>query len=219
MNEEKDNINIVYVDINLLVANPWNSNIVNHENELKLEESINRFGFVGPIVARKKKNGLHQIIGGYHRVKVAKKLGYSQLPVIIKDVSDSKAKEIGLMLNSRYGADDSLLLAELINSLDDAFELTAFLPMSDIEVETLMSATSYDFDTLDDLDDDLDELPESPSLSVKTSAIMRFKVSLEDASGIQEIIASTMKTNGFSESDALTNAGDALAHILLNSKD
>jgi len=144
---------------------------------------------------------------------------YSQLPVIIKDVSDSKAKEIGLMLNSRYGADDSLLLAELINSLDDAFELTAFLPMSDIEVETLMSATSYDFDTLDDLDDDLDELPESPSLSVKTHTIMRFKVSLEDASGIQEIIASTMKTNGFSESDALTNAGDALAHILLNSKD
>lgn len=215
-----EKLNIQYINPELLMSNPWNSNVMSLENEAKLAESLKRNDMFDAIIARELKDGSYQILGGEHRTKVAKKIGLTELPVIVlKNISDNKAKEISLAHNARYGADDSLKLSDLMNSLDDAFDLSSFLPISDIEIETLMSATKFDFDSLELLDDDdLDEMP-TPSQSTKTHTIMRFKVSLEDASEIQEQITSVMKINGFSESDALTNAGDALAHILLNSKD
>lgn len=190
---------------------------MSRENEALLEESLKRNDLFDPIIARELRNGSYQILGGQHRTKVAKKLGFEELPVVVlKDISDNKAKEISLIDNARYGADDSMKLADLLNSLDDVYDLSSFMPISNIEIETLISATKFDFDELEMLDDDLDEIPVAAAPLQKTHTIMRFKVSIEDAAEIQELIAATIKVNGFSESDALTNAGDALTHILLN---
>lgn len=218
---DKDSrLKITYVSPDLLKNNPWNSNTMSLENEAKLMASIERNDFYDSIVARLLPDNSLEIIGGEHRVKVAKKMGIKEIPVtILKDISDNRAKEICLSHNSRYGEDDSLKLSELLNSLDDPEIMSSILPLSDLEIETFMSASKIDMDSLEMLLDDseLDEIPldEAPTPQ-KTHTIMRFKVSIEDAAAIQELIKETIKTNGFKDSDALTNAGDALVHVLLH---
>ena len=47
-------------------------------------------------------------------------------------ISDKKAKEIGLVDNGRYGADDTLQLAQLLDGLGvQADELSSFMPYSE----------------------------------------------------------------------------------------
>lgn len=220
MMEQTKKIDITYIDPNLLISNPWNSNVMSLENEAKLAESLKRNSMYDAIIARELFDGTYQILGGEHRTRVAKKIGIKELPVIVlKNIDDNKAKEISLTHNARYGSDDSLKLSDLLNSLDDANILSDIMPYSSIEIETLMSASKIDFDSLislDDLDDDLDEMDAKVSLP-KTHTIMRFKVSIEDATSIEDLLKESIKVNGFTESDALTNAGDALVQCLLNS--
>jgi len=218
--EQTKKIDITYLAPELLISNPWNSNVMSLENEAKLAESLKRNDMYDAIIARKLFDGSYQILGGEHRTRVAKKIGMKEMPVIVlENISDNKAKEISLTHNARYGADDSLKLSDLLNSLDDANILTDIMPYSMIEIETLMSASKVDFESLiglDDFDDDdLEGLSEKTFLP-KTHTIMRFKISLEDAASIEEMLKSTIKINGFTESDALTNAGDALVHHLLS---
>lgn len=217
--EQTKKIDITYLSPELLVSNPWNSNVMSLENEMKLAESLKRNNMYDAIIARQLFDGSYQILGGEHRTRVAKKIGIKELPVIVlKNISDNQAKEISLTHNARYGADDSLKLSDLLNSLDDASILTDIMPYSMIEIETLMSASKIDFDSLVSLDfddDEIDELSEKTFLP-KTHTIMRFKVSIEDAASIEEMLKESIKINGFTESDALTNAGDALVHCLLS---
>lgn len=63
------------------------------------------------------------------------------MPVInLGKISDKKAKEIGLVDNGRYGADDTLRLAELLEELGDMKELSSFMPYDSGELESIFSA-------------------------------------------------------------------------------
>ena len=217
--EQTKKIDITYISTELLTSNPWNSNVMSLENEAKLAESLKRNNMYDAIIARELFDGSYQILGGEHRTRVAKKIGIKELPVIVlKNINDNQAKEISLTHNARYGADDSLKLSDLLNSLEDANILSDIMPLSVIEIETLMSASKIDLNSLIGLEfdeDDIEELGDKTSLP-KTHTIMRFKVSLEDAANIEQMLKDTIKINGFTDSDALTNAGDALVHHLLS---
>lgn len=214
--EQSKKLDIQYINLDLLKPNPWNSNVMSLENEAKLEESLRRNDNFKTLTVRVLDDGSYQILGGEHRAKVAKKIGIAELPsVILRDISDSKAKEISLIDNSRYGSDDNLLLAEILASLDDVDVISDIMPFSEIEIETLMSASKFDLDDLGTLDDlDEDDLNDTPA-ATKTHTVMRFKIALEDAAEIEELLKRSMKLNGYTESDSLTNAGDALVNLLL----
>ena len=208
-----------YIDPNLLLENPWNSNVMSSEGQVMLENSILRFGMdFRPVVARVIENKQLQIIGGQHRARAAKSLGIEKIPVIIySNLSDEMAKEIGIVDNSRYGDDDPLKLSELLKSLDSVDELPTFVPISHEDIESLSMATKIDLDSLEfdtDLDTDLDT-DQSKTTTPKTHTIIRFKVSIDDSYEIQSVIDHTVKEQGFDEKDSLMNAGDALVHLLL----
>jgi ParB-like chromosome segregation protein Spo0J len=189
------------------------------ENEQKLTNSIKRHDMFAPLLARELKDGSLEIIGGEHRAKIAVKLGLKTVPVVVlQELSDNDAKEIGMAHNSRYGSDDVIKLSELMNSLDDAINISDILPLSEIEIETLMSATQIDLDSLTELnDEEIDVEAIAPSKKgSKTHTIMRFKVPIEDAEVIEALIKTTIKEHGLTEADALTNAGDALVQLLLS---
>ncbi|MDL2284447.1 ParB N-terminal domain-containing protein [Oxalobacter sp. OttesenSCG-928-P03] len=200
-------------DIELLQPNSWNTNTVSPENEEKIKNSLERFGFFRPILVREK-DGRFEIIGGEHRWAVAKSLGYTTVPVInLGDISDKKAKEIGLVDNGRYGDDDALQLAELLKELGDDESVFNFLPYSTDELESLFSATSISLDDLDIEGDDT--LPDISAMkSTQTHQIMRFKIPLEDSDFVQRIIETVMKNQGFTDDDAMMNAGNALVYLL-----
>lgn len=199
---------------NELAANPWNTNVVSPENQQKLEESVKRFGMFKPIVVRETNEGL-QIIGGQHRWEAAVSLGHAEVPVInLGRISDKKAKEISLVDNGRYGADDTLQLAHLLEDIGvGADELSSFMPYSESDFASIFSSVNI---SLDDLDlPDGDELPKTPAVkSVQTHQIMRFKVPVDDVSVITDLIERTMKEQRYVEEDSLSNAGNALVFLL-----
>lgn len=198
-----------------LVPNPWNTNVVSPDNEAKLEESIKRFGMFKPVVVRELADGTLQIIGGEHRAGAARRMGIKAIPVVnLGRIDDHKAKEISLVDNGRYGADDTLQLAELLEGLGNADELASFMPYSETDLASIFSSVNIALDDLD-LDDAEETAPSLPKEKpIQTHAVMRFKVPVDDQGWIADLVEKTMKQQKFTEEDSLTNAGDALVYLL-----
>lgn len=203
------------VPVGDLKPNPWNTNIVTPENETKIEQSLKRFGMFRPIIVRTLEDGSKQILGGEHRWGVAKKLGYKTIPVIdLGNISEKKAKEIGLVDNGRYGEDDTLALSELLKDLGEAEEFLSFLPYSGDELESIFATSSISLDDLDIPEDD-GRTSDLPAIKgTQTHQIMRFKIPVEDSEFIQRLVELTMKNQGYTNDDQMTNAGNALVHLL-----
>lgn len=208
----------------LLQPNPWNSNIVSADNEIKLEESIKKFGMFKPVIVRTLENGDRQILGGQHRAQAAARLGIEEIPYVnLGQIDDKQAKEIGLVDNGRYGADDTLALAEILKDLNTE-ELVTFMPISMEEIDGVFSSKDMDLESLESLllevesKDPLEEPSAPPAVAAgktaPTHTIMRFKMTVEDAEIITEKLNFIMKVNGFTDDDSLTNAGNALIHLL-----
>ena len=213
------------VDPSILCPNPWNSNLVSPENDRKLIQSIRRNGLFKPIVVREiqqdGKTAL-QIIGGEHRWQAARTIGLAEVPIVnLGAIDERHAKEISVLDNSRYGDDDGLSLAEILKEIGTTDELKDFLPYGEEDLSGLFSSSSI---ALDDLD--IDENfhapePDEPEIKierpVKTHTVMRFKVGIKDAERLTAAIARTQKDQGFTTEDELTNAGDALMHLIFPS--
>jgi ParB-like chromosome segregation protein Spo0J len=196
-----------------LQPNTWNTNVVSPENEARIEESMKRLGFFKPIIVRTLEDGSLEILGGEHRWQIAKKRGMELVPIFnLGTVPDSKAKEIGLADNGRYGEDDALQLADLLKELGTPEELGKFLPYSDSELNHLLSASSI---AMQDLDMPAGgPTPEIPSKPAPTHQIMRFKVPVEDAAWGTAVLEKIMREQNFTSDDSMTNAGNALVYLL-----
>lgn len=208
------------LDPAILKPNPWNTNHVSPDNQAKLDEAISRLGMFKPIVVRELEDGGFEILGGEHRRDSAVRLGINPVPVICVGRIDEKlAKEIGLADNARYGTDDMLSLAGLLESLgEDEHDLATFLPYTDTDLKAIFSTVNIDVDSLDFDENDADdiEIPEPATAKApKTHTVMRFKVAISDSERLAKLIKDAQKRFGFTEDDELTNAGDALVHLLL----
>lgn len=210
------------VPVDALRKNPWNTNQVSPENEAKIRASIERNGLFKPILVRQVEGEPgYEIIGGEHRWEQARELDHEDVPICnLGFISELKAKEIGVIDNARYGADDTLSFSELLKELGDIEDLQEFLPYGDTDLSAIFSASSIALDDLDmhisdpREDDDLSEDEPAPK-PTKTHNVMRFKISIADSDRIIALIASTQKLHGFTTEDDLTNAGDALVQLLL----
>lgn len=221
------------LDPALLRPNPWNTNILTPDNEAKLEESIKRLGFFRPAVVREIANSPnsesptnYEILGGEHRAQIAAKMGSAKIPVVnLGPINDLKAKEIGIADNARYGMDDQIAFADLIKGMGNADQLKDFLPYTEHDFAELFTTSEIDLDSLgleenfekDAENDDQAEEPVQPK-APKTHTVIRYKVSNRDAEELTALIERTMKAQGFTSSDELTNAGDALVHLLITSR-
>jgi hypothetical protein len=212
------------LDPRAIQPNPWNANVVSHENEEKLRASIERHGMFKPVLVRELPDGTFQSIGGQHRAEQAIELGYVGIPVInLGPISDEQAKEISLADNARYGIDDTLRLSELLADLDTS-AIENFMPWTNRDIAAMTASLSVDIDDLDldepTIPDDEDEPEETPApKSVKTHQNLRFRVSIPDGARISNLINKAMQEQGFTKEDDLTNAGDALAFLLLQNNE
>ncbi|MEB0029194.1 ParB/RepB/Spo0J family partition protein [Undibacterium sp. RTI2.1] len=204
-----------FADPKTLIPNPWNTNVVSPDNEAKIDESLRRFGMFKPIVVRTLPNGTLQILGGAHRRDSAIRLGMKSVPIInVGEVDDKHAKEIGLVDNGRYGDDDTLQLAALLEDLGTPEDLSKFMPYTDSDFASIFASVNIALDDLDLPEDDESTSPKLPAeRQVQTHQIMRFKVPSGDVATITDAIEKTMKSQKFTDEDSLSNAGNALVHI------
>lgn len=145
-------VNCKIQDINIAVYNP---RFITSEELNGLKNSIKEFGFVEPLVVNKRTNTL---CGGHQRLKAARELGYSEVPVFYVDVDEMKEKALNIALNSQAiqgSFDKNLLISileELGNELPDLIEDLRF----DI-LEEELDLNRIEVMPMDDLDTDNDQ--------------------------------------------------------------
>jgi ParB/RepB/Spo0J family partition protein len=139
-------LEVVQIDVDRLVPNPWNVNRMPARLQAKLAAYLKREGFVEPIVVRPhpKQDGAYEIIGGEHRWRVAKeRLGYSVVPcVVLQGLDDKRAKILSVNLNSMKGEAVPSLLSKLLNDLQQGIpldDLAATLPYDTSEITDFLS--------------------------------------------------------------------------------
>ena len=114
----KNTLKIENVAIKELNAAPYNPRRWSDEAITQLTESIKRFDLCDPIIVNGAPNRKNVVIGGHMRIKCAKNLGYSEIPVVYVNIPDeNKEKELNLRLNRNLGDWDYNLLAEFSESL------------------------------------------------------------------------------------------------------
>jgi len=215
--------NLQYIDPKILKKNVFNSNVVSPENEAKIDESLKRMGLFKPIIVRELSDSSLEIIGGEHRCDSAVRLGMKKIPVFnLGKIDDKRAKEISLADNARYGVDDNLALAKILEDIGIDQNISNFLPFEETDISAIFASTDLNLDDLELPEDDETapakkeaDLPKEP----KTHTIMRFKIALGDAEKLTALIAKTQKHHNYTSSDELTNAGDALIHLVFGDKD
>lgn len=74
--------NVMWVESDLVYANDYNPNKVAPPEMKLLERSIEADGYTQPIVTWKTEQG-YQVIDGFHRHLVGKKMGLTHLPIVV----------------------------------------------------------------------------------------------------------------------------------------
>ncbi|HEX8182191.1 MAG TPA: DNA methyltransferase [Candidatus Saccharimonadales bacterium] len=108
-----ETLEIKQVGVSLLNPAPYNPRKWSEHSIRQLTESIKRFGMVDPIIANSATIRKNIVIGGHFRLKVAKDLGYTLVPVVYVDIPDeNREKELNLRLNRNTGEFDLELLKQ-----------------------------------------------------------------------------------------------------------
>ncbi len=118
-----ENPNVEMVPHASLTPNPRNARTHTKKQITQIAASINRFGFVVPLVIDDDRN----IVAGHGRWAAAAELGLSDVPVIrVRFLSESDRRAFAIAENriaELSGWDQALLAEELRFLLDDGFEL------------------------------------------------------------------------------------------------
>ncbi|MCL5797397.1 MAG: ParB N-terminal domain-containing protein [Patescibacteria group bacterium] len=110
---EQSGLKIVYVSISDLYPAEYNPRKNTDKQAEDLKKSLSNFDIVEPIVVNSAENRKNIIIGGHFRWKVAKELGYKEIPVVYKNIPDlEREKELNLRLNKNTGEWDWDLLSK-----------------------------------------------------------------------------------------------------------
>lgn len=135
----KQDLNIQYKNINELKASTYNPRRRSEDQIKQLTESLTKFGLVDPILVNSAPSRKDIVIGGHFRLKVAKNLGYTEVPVVYVDIADeNKEKELNIRLNKNLGEWDYELLADFDTNLlsDIGFSSEELDDIFDIDTET-----------------------------------------------------------------------------------
>lgn len=145
----------------------------------QIAESIKKFGFASPIIARKEDN---RIIAGHTRYKAAKSLNIQYVPVRFMDLSEKEADALALADNrlGEISAWDDGLLGDILAELDDGEFDIDVVGFSQQEIDQLMGNwTDPFFDDEEDngsnSEDDLEIEDEGTSQIILTVSLDQVK--------------------------------------------
>jgi len=167
----------------------------------KVAAAIREFGFRVPICA--KSDGT--IVDGHLRLKAAKKLGLSEVPVVLADdMTEAQIKAFRLSVNKMAELaewDTELLRLEFLDLEGDGFDL---------------ELTGFDADEIAELqfDDDAEtDMPELAEGDREPFQDMTFNLHDEQAEVVKEAIAKSKSMGDFGDTGNENSNANALARI------
>ena len=143
----KDKLNIKYILVKDLIPSVFNPRKWNDKSIADLTESIKKYGLIDPLLVNSAENRKNILIGGHFRLKIAKDLGFKEVPCVYINIPDiKKEKELNIRLNKNLGEFDFELLAKFDESflsnvgfsseeLDEIFEIDVTPEQFDLEAE------------------------------------------------------------------------------------
>ncbi len=96
-----------------------------------LTKSVQKKGILSPLLVRPLANNQYELVAGERRLRAAKAVGLEQVPVVIKELSELEAKELGLVEN---------LQRQDLNPIDETEGILALLAVQEnLTVEEVSS--------------------------------------------------------------------------------
>lgn len=133
-------IDVAAVWVKPSTLHPWSQNPTKDDpaSVRRVADSIKRFGFGAPLVARRANS---EVIAGHTRLRAAKQLGLELVPVRYLDISEADAHALALADNrlAELTLRNAGLLAEVLQSMPSVDQLVAGYKQADIDqmIETL----------------------------------------------------------------------------------
>lgn len=143
----KDKLNIKYILVKDLIPSVYNPRKWNDKAIADLTESIKKYGLIDPLLVNSAENRKNILIGGHFRLKIAKDLGFKEVPCVYINIPDiEKEKELNIRLNKNLGEFNFELLAKFDESflssvgfsseeLDSIFDIDSTPEIFDLEKE------------------------------------------------------------------------------------
>lgn len=180
-------LEVVHIPCGAIDPAPWNPNRVPPETMHKLREYIRTAGLVQPLIVRPI-GDRYQMVGGHHRLQVCRDdLGYTEVPCVVVDVDERRAKILAINLNELSGEPVPSLMAEIVHdlardtSIDD---LATTLPYSKAELR--------DFEQLLQLPAGLEEWVQAEAERTARDAPKMVTFVVEDEAIIDQAVAHAM---------------------------
>ena len=134
-------ITIDQVALGDLQPDPANPRRISAAELEALTRSIQQFGFVDPVLARREDR---RVIGGHQRLVAARRLGLTTVPVVFLDLSEEQARLLNLALNRISGDWDEELLARLLADLEATTHVDVTVTgFSDDEISMLLQSLDH----------------------------------------------------------------------------
>ena len=111
-NTSKKNTNSSLVSVGKIAPSRFQARTdISEESLEELTASIRSQGVIQPLIVRKAAAGNFELVAGERRLRASKKAGLSEVPVVVKDLTDEEIIKMGLIEN---------LQREDLNPLDEA---------------------------------------------------------------------------------------------------
>ena len=143
---ESGEVEIKMLSLDDLVQTDWNPNAMPEDKFNMLFDNIAEYGFLEPIVVRSLEGGKYEVVGGNHRTEVARLLGMSEIPAVVKHgMTDDGVKFQNMRLNIIRGDIDPEKFTRLYEELADKYEgedlAAKFGIVSDQELKRMLIST------------------------------------------------------------------------------
>ncbi len=111
------------IPVRLIVANPFQPRKVSGQEVSELAASIAEHGILQPIVVRKHGKG-YQLVAGSRRLKAAQVAGLKEVPVVIREATDSQMLVLALVENLQRSDLNPIESALAYKRLGDEFSMS-----------------------------------------------------------------------------------------------
>ena len=135
------------IPIYAIEAAEWNPNEMEGSMRSRLRKSMERYGFLVPLVVRSVGDGRYETIGGAQRLSVLREMGAATVPCVVVEAGDAEARLLSQALNHIAGIDDLGLRAELVRDLLSGMpegEVLSVLPETAESLKALASLGTED---------------------------------------------------------------------------
>ena len=120
---------VAQIAIDSITPNQYQPRAIFNEDKIEeLARTIHTHGVIQPIVIRTKEDGSFEIIAGERRYRAMRKLGWSEVPAIVRDLDDRETASIALIEN---------LQREELTAIEEAHAYERLLELHELTQEAL----------------------------------------------------------------------------------